>query len=341
MKKSFLMLGVAAMALASCTQNEVVEYADSRAIQFDAFVNNNTRAGISEIGSTEALTEYYVYGYYSKESMYVPVFENVKVTSAGVDKSAYWQQGETYNFAAYSDGNAKLTSGVSFDAESNTLTISNYTPDNSKDLVAAVANELTCSDPATQGEVGLSFKHMLSQVKFTFNNDNSRSYTMKISDIKISNAIKTGTGTLVGNSVATWSGSLTGSDVEAYSFDGLDDIAEDGTHSTACLVIPQNNADLKVTFTATFWDEGSSEESPIKKGQFIASLKYDDSSSVTGTEASTWTAGFRYNYTVTINGDDINDTQNPGTLYPIEFDVTEVSGWGDASQSTTPSAVTE
>lgn len=338
MKKSFLMFGVAAMALASCTQNEVVEYADSRAIQFDTFVNNNTRAGITEIGSTEELTEYYVYGYHSND---VPVFENVKVTSSGVEKSAYWQQGKIYNFAAYSDGNAELISGVGFDAESNTLTISNYTPNNSKDLVAAVANELTCSDPQTQGEVGLSFKHMLSQVKFTFNNDNSRSYTMKISDIKISDAIKTGTGTLVGNSVATWSGDLTGEGVEAYSFDGLDDIAEDGTHSTACLVIPQNNADLKVTFTATFWDEGSSETQPIKKGQFVASLKYDNSDSVTGTETSKWTAGFRYNYTVTINGDDINDTQNPGTLYPIEFDVTEVSGWGDASQSTAPSAVTE
>lgn len=334
MKKSFLMLGVAAMALASCTQNEVVEYAENRAIQFDTFVNNNTRAGITEIGNTEALTEYYVYGYHSNN---VPVFENVKVTSSGVEKSAYWQQSKIYNFAAYSDGNAtKLTSGVSFDAESNTLTISDYTPDNSKDLVAAVADELTCSNPQTQGKVGLSFKHMLSQVKFTFNNDNSRSYTMKISDIKISNAIKTGTGKLVGNSVATWSGSLTGD----YLFDGFNDIAEDGTHSTACLVIPQNNADLKVTFTATFWDGGSSETQPIKKGQFVASLNYDNSDSVTGTEASKWTAGFRYNYTVTINGKDIDDSQNPGTLYPIEFDVTAVSGWEDASQST-PSPVTE
>lgn len=338
MKKSFLMLGVAAMALASCTQNEVVEYAENRAIQFDTFVNNNTRAGITEIGKTGDLTGYYVYGYHTDN---VPVFENVKVTNAGVDKSAYWQQGKTYNFAAYSDGNAKLTSGVSFEAKTNTLTISGYTPDNSKDLVAAVADELTCNDPQTQRKVELSFKHMLSQVKFTFKNEDSRSYKMKISDIKISNAVKTGTGTLEGNSVATWSGSLTGDGVQAYSFDGLDDIAEDGTHSTACLVIPQNNADLKVTFTATFWDEGSSETQPIKKGQFVASLKYDNSDSVTGTETSKWTAGFRYNYTVTINGDDINDTQNPGTLYPIEFDVTEVSGWGDASQSTTPSAVTE
>lgn len=338
MKKSFLMFGVAAMALASCTQNEVVEYAENRAIQFDTFVNNNTRAGITEIGEPGDLTEYYVYGYHSDD---VPVFENVKVTSTGVDKSAYWQKDKTYNFAAYSDGNAKLTSGVSFEAETNTLTISGYTPDNSKDLVAAVADELTCKDPQTQRKVELSFKHMLSQVKFTFNNEDSRSYKMKISDIKISNAVKTGTGTLVGNSVPTWSGSLTGDGVQAYSFDGLDDIAEDGIHSTACLVIPQANADLKVTFTATFWDEGSSEEQPIKKGQFVASLKYDNSGSVGDTKVNEWTAGFRYNYTVTINGDDIYDPEHPDELKPIEFDVTGVSGWGDADQSTVPSSVKE
>ena len=41
MKKSLLMLGAAAMMLASCTQNEVMEVAESRAIGFDAFVNNS------------------------------------------------------------------------------------------------------------------------------------------------------------------------------------------------------------------------------------------------------------------------------------------------------------
>ena len=34
MKKGLLMLGAAAMMLASCTQNEVVEVAESRAIGF-------------------------------------------------------------------------------------------------------------------------------------------------------------------------------------------------------------------------------------------------------------------------------------------------------------------
>lgn len=340
MKKCLLMLGVAAAALSSCSQSEILEVAEGRAIGFSSFVNNNTRAAITEITGKDDLNTYYVYGYHSYTT---PVFENVEVTADGTEYTAYWEQGKTYNFAAYSNGNQKIDSDISFSASAGDkkLTISNYTPDNANDLVAAIAEELTCDDPSTQEKVGLTFKHLLSQVKFTFINTDSRSYTMKISDIQIANAIKTakveftGTGS---TAVPVWSGSLTGSGVPAYEFDDLNDIAADGTHETECLVIPQSNENLQVTFTATFWDNASSEEDPIRTGKFVASLKYDNLESVVGTEANKWTAGFRYNYTATVNASQIEDTQNPTELYPIEFEVDAVEGWNDASQSVTPSA---
>ena len=325
------MLGVAVAALSSCSQSEILEVAEGRAIGFSSFVNNNTRAAITEIAGTDDLTEYYVYGYHSDN---IPVFENVEVTGDGTEYTAYWEQEKTYNFAAYSDGNSKIDSDISFSSTEDKLTISNYTPDNSKDLVAAIAEELTCSDPSTQGKVALTFKHLLSQVKFTFTNTDSRSYTMKISDIQIANAIKTakvefrGTGS---TAVPVWSGSPTGSGVPAYEFDDLNDIAVDGTHETECLVIPQSNENLQVTFTATFWDNASSEENPIRTGKFVASLKYTGSTS--GTTANKWTAGFRYNYTAEVNADDIKDDQNQETLCPIKFNAT-VSGWGDAASTT-------
>lgn len=330
MKRSLFMLGVAVAALSSCSQSETLEVAEGRAIGFSSFVNNNTRAAITEIAGTDDLTEYYVYGYHTDN---IPVFENVKVTTNGTEYTAYWEQGKTYNFAAYSDGNSKIDSDISFSSTEDKLTISNYTPDNSKDLVAAIAEDLTCNDPSTQGKVGLTFKHLLSQVKFTFTNTDSRSYTMKISDIQIANAIKTakveftGTGS---TAVPVWSGSPTESGVPAYEFDDLNDIAADGTHETECLVIPQSNENLQVTFTATFWDNASS-ENPIRTGKFVASLKYTGSTS--GTTANEWTAGFRYNYTAEVNADDIEDDQKPETLHPIEFNAT-VSGWGDAASTT-------
>lgn len=331
MKRSLFMLGVAVAALSSCSQSEILEVAEGRAIGFSSFVNNNTRAAITEIAETDDLKEYYVYGYHTDN---IPVFENVKVTTDGTEYTAYWEQGKIYNFAAYSDGNSKIDSDISFSSTEDKLTISNYTPDNSKDLVAAIVEELTCSDPSTQGKVGLTFKHLLSQVKFTFTNTDSRSYTMKISDIQIANAIKTakveftGTGS---DATPKWSGSPAGSGVVAYQFDDLNDIAADGTHETECLVIPQSNENLQVTFTATFWDNASSEENPIRTGKFVASLKY--TGSISGTTANEWTAGFRYNYTAEVNADNIKDDQKPETLYPIEFNAT-VSGWGDAASTT-------
>lgn len=332
MKRSLFMLGVAVAALSSCSQSEILEVAEGRAIGFSSFVNNNTRAAITEIAGTDDLKEYYVYGYHTDN---IPVFENVKVTTNGTEYTAYWEQGKTYNFAAYSDGNSKIDSDISFSSTEDKLTISTYTPDNSKDLVAAIAEELTCSDPSTQGKVGLTFKHLLSQVKFTFTNTDSRSYTMKISDIQIANAIKTakveftGTGS---DATPKWSGSPAGSGVPAYEFDDLNDIAADGTHETECLVIPQSNENLQVTFTATFWDNASSEENPIRTGKFVASLKY--TGSISGTTANEWTAGFRYNYTAEVNADDIKDDQKPEEeLHSIEFEAT-VSDWGDAASTT-------
>ena len=338
MKRGLFMLGVAVAALSGCSQSEILEVAEGRAFGFSSCVNINTRAAITEFAETDDLTEYYVYGYHTDN---IPVFENVKVTTNGTEYTAYWEQGKTYNFAAYSDGNSKIDSDISFSSTEDKLTISNYTPDNANDLVAAIAEDLTCNDPSTQGKVGLTFKHLLSQVKFTFTNTDSRSYTMKISDIQIANAIKTakveftGTGS---TAVPVWSGSPTGSGVPAYEFDDLNDIAADGTHETECLVIPQSNENLQVTFTATFWDNASSEENPIRTGKFVASLKYDNLESVVGTEANKWTAGFRYNYTATVNASQIEDTQNPTELYPIKFEVNAVEGWKDASQSVTPSA---
>ena len=86
MKKSFLMLGVAAMALASCTNEEVLNVADSRAISFDnAFVNNSTRAAINGV---DDLTKFYVFAGFDSEVD--NVYKNNVVTRGGVKPSYTW-----------------------------------------------------------------------------------------------------------------------------------------------------------------------------------------------------------------------------------------------------------
>lgn len=177
MKKSFLMFGVAAMALASCTQNEVVEYAENRAIQFDTFVNNNTRA-VTEL-KTGNLTKFNVFAYHGTNTV---DYNNVLVTGNSTSgwtpaANAYWQAGNAYEFAAYSDQNGEL-SNVSF--ANKTLTFTGYKVDG-KDLVAAQTSVALQSDVDGYTAVNLTFYHMLSQIKFTFTNSDADDYTLKIS----------------------------------------------------------------------------------------------------------------------------------------------------------------
>lgn len=342
MKKSIYLLGMAVAALSSCSQSDVVEMPENRAIGFSTFVNNNTRGAVTEIGSKDALTDFYIYGYHSSTTA---VFENIKVTDGNPVKTAYWLAGKSYNFAAYANGNDGILGGVTFTPASNQLQFATYTPDNTKDLVAAISSQISGdAQISTNNPVELSFKHMLSQVKFTFTNTDSPTYTMKISDIKIFSAVKTATGTLTGTgstAAVAWSdGTGKGEAKGEYDFGTLTDIAAEGTHATSCLVIPQDNANLEVTFTATFFDGSSSEAQPIKKGNFKASLAYTKGE-VTGTENNKWTPGFRYNYTAEINGSDIDDG-DPSQLKEITFTVKEVAPWEDGNENaTTPSEVTE
>lgn len=339
MKKSLFVLGVAVAALASCTNEEVVSMPEGRAIGFNSFVNNNTKA-VTEVNGTN-LTSFYVFGNYG-EGTWTPVYTNVEVKGGAVgDDSewtptevAYWEVSEKYRFAAYSNGNSSTT--ATFDAASQKMTFAGYKAvDNQKDLIVAIPAEVTSDADATQNDdVNLSFYHMLSQVKFTFNTTDSKDYTMKISDVKVENATVQADGTYTydaGGNTIDWKGSATSG---TYEFGTLNDIAEDiapdgSTNSLALLVIPQENTNtLNVTFTATFWDAAHSEESPIAKGNFRASLAYEGQSLALGTTANTWTPGFKYNYSVTINGSTIDPDLEEKV---IKFNVDAVDGWDDAT----------
>ena len=74
MKKSLWILGAAVIALTGCTNNEVVDIPQFRAINFsNAFVNNTTRADVTNAD----FKQFWVYGDYQNESSWVDVFNNV------------------------------------------------------------------------------------------------------------------------------------------------------------------------------------------------------------------------------------------------------------------------
>ena len=340
MKKSFLMLGVAVAALASCSNEEVVDMPQSRAIQFETFVNHSTRSSVTET-TEENLNKFFVFGKYG-EGTWTPVYTNVEVNGKGVGdqsvwtpvQTAYWQSGEKYRFGAYSDGTVK-NNDASFSAGEQKLTFKNYTANNTKDLIVAIPDEMT-AQASDNNPVGLSFYHMLSQVKFTFTNTDSHDYTMKIENIKV-NAVQTATGTATYKAEKPTIDWETASASKAdYDFETIEDIAEPvkgDSHSTTCFVIPQDNTELTVSFTAIFSDKSGK----IAENNFTGKLNYQGETA--NTEKGKWTPGFKYNYTVEINGSKIDPDLKQQV---IEFKVDAVEGWTDAAQTpVTPNEVGE
>lgn len=354
MKKSLFMLGVAVAALASCTNEEVVSVPESRAISFKPFVNYSTRANVTETTGAN-LTSFYVFGNYT-EGTWTPVFTNVEVKGGTVGESgttswtptqnAYWQASQKYRFAAYSNGNAQIENAA-FSASEQKLTFSSYSPTSTSDLIVAVPKEMISAASTTDNEpVDLSFIHMLSEIKFTFNNTDSYNYTVEISDIKV-NAVKTATGTCTyaeSTPTINWTTSQSNGD---YEFGTLKDIAqavdaEKHTHDVSLFVIPQGNTNsLNVTFTATISDESGK----LRSSKFTATLGYEATSTEEGSPEvgtdNTWTPGYRYNYVATLNGSQIKDDDDPSApdLQPIKFDVVKITDWVEGNSTTvTPTA---
>lgn len=299
------MLGIATMMLASCTNEEVLNVSDSRAIGFNTFVNNNTKA-VTDI-TTASLSKFYVFGDYDEGASVA--FSNTEVIGSQGGtytpvNPAYWQTGKTYEFGAYSNGNASLTASFSNGA----LTITGYSVDDAKDLIAATASEIAAPAAGEDKSVPLTFKHLLSKVKFTFSTTAvPEAFRMEVSNLTFKGIKTAATCVFSNNTISTmWTG--TEGD---YTIATLGDYAvTDGFASTEdILVIPQSNTDIEASFKVTIYDENTNEE--IATNDFTASL-----------DCTKWVEGYVYNYTATINPDKVD-----GNLKPITFTVTKVEDW--------------
>lgn len=216
MKKNLWMLGVAVAALASCTQNEVLEVSNEKAISFDSFVEKSARAtdDITKDGLTHfgVFGDKYVLGQ-TKENYEDRLFNN-ELVSKGTDGAwtyaspiRYWQSGKTYRFAAYSDANNLISHDESADTyiayESKTtigddgkdvldkILINNYEVSD-RDLLLSLHGDIN-TDVAFPTSVELTFKHALAKVIIEFQSDaDFEQSKLRISDVMINQAYKTG-----------------------------------------------------------------------------------------------------------------------------------------------------
>lgn len=332
MKKNKFWLAAMAVtvSMASCSLEEVMEQPEPQAIGFSSFVGKPTRA-VTEIvnpngsasGVQTPLTKFYVFGRYGDKNgadYGNVVYENAEVTvngssftNVGPADVQYWALNKDYKFAAYSDGNSKIGSNISFGTDGNII-ITSYSA-GSNDLILATPAEVQtgATISAQSNAVPLTFNHLLSQVSFQFVGEGfPAGYKIKIESLAFSvnnTATYTSSNNSWGDPTTSASKGYTVGTGTAFAFDTK-------TTSDANFVIPQGySSDITATFTATIYDNHGS--TVASKAFTTASLL---ANSTPGIPAE-WVKGNRYQYNIKITPSEMTN------MFPIKFTVTTVSEW--------------
>ena len=335
MKKSLFVLGVAVAALASCTNEEVLNVAESNQIRFGtSFVGNQTKAltradnnghVAPDIQQGSELTEFYVYGKNNSsdsESGAADVFENVEVTKTATGSWDYtkhkqWEQ-KYYKFAAYV-ANAQLTTNtnVSFDW-TNGLSFTDVTidgDDNQYDFMASQVTPKDCSSTTPtdvdNATVTFSLDHLLSKIQFTLKSGFGKDVTVTISDFKFYN-MKTQGDCSYSSDNSKWAWS----NVDGEALPSNNTSFKHGDAVTA-IGVAANATETEATNAVYSWlvipqgIKGTNDSDPLEMVSFTATVtgmvgeeENQEIAKKTITAklpATTWEANNVYNYNLVIN----------------------------------------
>lgn len=327
-------MGLAATALlVGCSSDETLDMAAPNAIEFDTFVNASTKA--TDI-TTNTITDFSVYG---NANSATPLFARDEVTKDNTspanwicDKIVFWEPSNTYHFHAFAPvENATIWGFTPSTTESEyakgTLVFNN---NGDKDLIHAYQTAQTGAQITTKpGKVQFTFNHLLSRVRFKFTHGLSYpNLVMKVKDVKITNGASRGECTIEGSN-ATWEVKTSdgGTTYPAANLDFGEVIydnksvsnylSKDESAVTQHLyVIPQKSTqesavDYKVEFTVEVYQTKESQQTLLKSYPLKSTLNNVSPA-----------MGCSYEFSADI-------TEEVLGLYIIEFDVTEVSDWGD------------
>lgn len=316
MKKGLLMLGAAAMVLASCTQNEVVEVAESRAIGFyGTGIDNITKADIT----SSTFTHFYVYGGYNGTTIFDKTEVSYNGGKWGYKPTQYWAAG-TWRFAGY-EGGTGVTPTWSYD-DGLTLEVNSDASNQSDVVYAATSPDITIEEGEVatySNPVALSFTHLLSKIQFKFLKDEQSlgGVTVKLSDFVVSGI------TTNAKWVAGTQEDVTSPATGSYSnFETAKEIdGTNGLSTAAFYVIPQTVETFTITADAVVTDAAGTE---VHSGQITAT--------VPTTDITEWTAQNYYIYTATVAMSNIKDPEDPTQPQPIEFTGTTAADWNLPAQ---------
>lgn len=323
MKKSLFMMGMAALALASCTNEEMVNIPTSKAIGFDVFVGNTTKAVTPiDLDALKAGDGFYVFGGYEK----VPdVFANTNVkwnsSAWAYSPLNYWKVGEQYKFAAYApDINVDPT----FSYETGALTFTGVQSDmaNQKDFIVAQIKDPITGLAENNQPISFTFRHALSMIKIKLTNGFREGVKVNVNnDFKIEGINTKGNFVTTFGSAGTWSEVNT----PAVFTDGGKLLSHNTeVYEPEFIVIPQKvndtdaeDDDVTVSFSVTLTDE---KDQPVAVEGGTGEGKNVKAFTIKVPKGE-WLNQNRYSYSLTIDG----------TLFGLEtitFGDPTVEGWG-------------
>ncbi len=322
MRKSLFLLVAAAAAWTGCSKTETIDQPQGMAIGFtNAYIGNPVESKAINLIEQADIDEFIVYGGYNDMTH---VFNGVSVTgTANTDDwsyttTRYWVAGQTYKFAAYAPSGISGT--VEPDFPTGTLKFTNYVsdPSNQHNLIYDAADPVNTPDliNAPLDKVQFGFSHLLSMIKFTFNSGFGDDITVTVDSLNVSGMVSQGDYT--GNNGIWEPGSQTVSTEDAFTEMATKTAVNTTGGNTSAssvdfAVIPQEigaGTTVTVSFNVRVQDN--------LQNYIIGNA--GDGVTVSATlPAYTWEKGNRYNYTVTIKGENVD-------LFPIEFGTPDVNG---------------
>ena len=327
MKKSLFMMGAALLALASCTNEETVSIPSTRSITFGSpYVGITTKAATATETNLAALQAedagFYAFGGYQS----VPeVFKNTHVTYAGgtwgYNPTSYWVIDENYKFLAYAPDMGVTPTynwGTSTDANDATLTFTDVVVNNDQNQVDFIyddSGEILSETNSPREKVPFTFEHKFSMVQFTIKSGFAEDVVVGISNFNFYGM----------NSRSTLTEGVWAQATEQISVGNAIQLKNENAQAAEtpvdyvdnCVVMPQTFGDdivyVEFTVTLTSTEENGGSLAGISDEDRIATIK-------AAIPADVWEPGFRYNYIVTIDGQNLDY---------ITFDEPEVSKWED------------
>lgn len=308
MKKLFIM-GLAAMGLAltACNSDETVEMAKGNAIGFKTFVNNSTRAATDV--TTESLDAFKVWGLMKKGEQTGTPFVAKEVTKANGAWSyappVYWEKGYAYSFVALAPNNAYTFTAPSVINTWGSLTFENG--NGKKDLIYAAAKQETVAGNGCPAAVNMTFNHMLSRVRFQFENGMADGSVLTVSNVKITDAYTSGTATLAEQLAdLSWT---PGQGTGALEFGNAAAMEKDAKEATGHKYMIPATKKYNLTFTVTRVHHGVTDT-------------YNHTVTLPETEMK---QGLSYQFVAKFTAENINPDE---VLCPIQFTAT-VAKWED------------